>query len=294
MISVESAVGKGSTFSVWLPTPSAAQPIATVEDFSLSAKPEKARLNTPTVLVIDDDADARDLMRRFLAREGFDVLTAADASEGLRLARQFRPTLITLDILMPGTDGWQVLAKIKADPDLATLPVVMLSILDEQEKGFALGAADYLTKPFDRHRLRAVLQPFRETAPRARVLIVEDEEAICAVLRDMLEQEGCEVKTAENGAVALKHVANERPDVILLDLMMPHMDGFQFLESLRKTHAPNIPVIVLTAKELSERECEHLAGETKAVLRKSLHSRDELVAELRRALTARREEETTA
>ena len=128
------------------------------------------------MLVIDDDSDARDLMRRFLAREGFDTLTAPDAAEGLRLARQFKPTLITLDVVMPRMDGWAVLKELKADPQLADIPVLMLSILDEQEKGFALGAADYLTKPFDRNRLRSALQAHRSGAPGARVLVVEDDD----------------------------------------------------------------------------------------------------------------------
>ena len=185
--------------------------------------------------MIDDDPDARDLMRRFLAREGFDTLTAPDAAEGLRLARQFKPTLITLDVVMPRMDGWAVLKELKEDPALAAIPVVMLSILDEQEKGFALGAADYLTKPFDRDRLRSVLQAHRGGEPGARVLVVEDDDATRAILRDMLEREGCTVDVAENGLVALERVAKAKPDIILLDLLMPKMDGFEFLAALRAT-----------------------------------------------------------
>ena len=156
-------------------------------------------------LVIDDDPDARDLMRRFLAREGFDTLTAPDAAQGLRLARQFKPTLITLDVVMPRMDGWAVLKELKEDPALAAIPVVMLSILDEQEKGFALGAADYLTKPFDRDHLRSVLQAHRGGESGARVLVVEDDDAIRAILRDMLEREGCRStspRTASSPSIA--------------------------------------------------------------------------------------------
>jgi CheY-like chemotaxis protein len=247
------------------------------------------------VLVIDDDPDARDLMRRFLAREGFDTLTAPDAAEGLRLARQFKPTLITLDVVMPRMDGWAVLRELKEDPALAAIPVVMLSILDEQEKGFALGAADYLTKPFDRERLRNVLQVHRSGGPGARVLVVEDDEATRTILRDMLMREGCWVELAENGLVALECVAKAKPDIILLDLLMPKMNGFEFLAAWRATpDCAEIPIVVLTAKELSDAERERLAGDTRAVLRKSMHSRDELAAELRRALKAGREERATA
>jgi CheY-like chemotaxis protein len=247
------------------------------------------------VLVIDDDSDARDLMRRFLAREGFDTLTAPDATEGLRLARQFKPTLITLDVMMPRMDGWAVLNELKADPALAAIPVVMLSILDEQEKGFALGAADYLTKPFDRDRLRKVLRTHRTGAPGTRVLIVEDDEATRAILVGMLDREGCRVDVAENGLTALERVRKAKPDIILLDLLMPKMDGFEFLATLRATpDGSGIPIVVLTAKDLSDSERERLAGEVKTVMRKSMHSRDELAAELRRALTAGREEQATA
>jgi CheY-like chemotaxis protein len=246
------------------------------------------------VLVIDDDPDARDLMRRFLAREGFDTITAADAGEGLRLARQFRPTLITLDVVMPRMDGWAVLRELKADPALAAIPVVMLSILDEQEKGFALGAADYLTKAFDRDRLRSVLKAHRIGKPGAHVLVVEDDDATRAILRDMLEREGCRVDVADNGMDALERVAKAKPDIILLDLLMPKMDGFEFVTALRsRPDRSEIPIVVLTAKDLSETERERLAGEVKTVLRKSMHSRDELAAELRRALKAGREERST-
>jgi adenylate cyclase len=245
--------------------------------------------------VIDDDADARDLMRRFLAREGFGTVSAADAVEGLRLARQFKPNLITLDVVMPRMDGWAVLKELKADPALAAIPVVMLSILDEQEKGFALGAADYLTKPFDRDRLRSVLQAHAGGETAARVLVVEDDDATRTILREMMGREGCQVDLAENGLVALESVAKAKPDIILLDLLMPKMNGFEFLEALRATpDGSDIPIVVLTAKDLSDSERERLAGEVETVLRKSLHSRDELAAELRRALRAGRGEKASA
>jgi GAF domain-containing protein/CheY-like chemotaxis protein len=287
-IAVESAPGKGSTFTVWLPAapdgaPSRADAETTAGAAAAPADPAR------TVLVIDDDPNARDLMRRFLAREGFDTLTAADGEEGLRLARQFRPSLITLDVLMPRLDGWAVLKELQADPALAGIPVLMLTILDEQEKGFALGAADYLIKPFDRDRLRAILARHRPAAAGARVLVVEDEAGTRALLRDLLDREGCTVDEAEDGIAALARLDAGTPDLILLDLLMPRMDGFQFLEALRGLPgAAGIPIVVLTAKDLSAAERKRLAGETRRVLKKSLHSREELAAELRRALAARK------
>jgi CheY-like chemotaxis protein len=291
-IGVESAPGKGSTFKVWLPVQPGAPDIAAREKGTGPARPAPSGEHASrTVLVIDDDVDARDLLRRFLAREGFDTITAADGAEGLRLARQFRPSLITLDVVMPKMDGWAVLKQLRADPVLAEVPIVMLSILDEQEKGFALGAADYLMKPFNRERLRAILDRLRPSARGARVLIVEDDDATRALLRDMLAKEGCEVDTAEDGVAALARLDAGAPDLILLDLMMPRMDGFEFVETMRARFgkAGEIPIVVLTAKDLTAEERARLAGEAEKVLRKSLHSRDELAAEIRRVLAAAQE-----
>jgi CheY-like chemotaxis protein/anti-sigma regulatory factor (Ser/Thr protein kinase) len=232
-VAVESEPGKGSTFKVWLPESRGTEADPQSAESAAASAPAASASSAPTVLVIDDDADARDLMRRFLAREGFDTLTAADGSEGLRLARQFRPNLITLDVMMPRMDGWAVLKELQADPGLATIPVVMLSILDEQEKGFALGAADYLIKPFNRERLRAILLRHRRVGTGGRVLIVEDDDATRALLREMLIKEGWTVDLAEDGLAAMARVEVETPDLILLDLMMPRMDGFQFLEAMR-------------------------------------------------------------
>ncbi|MBL8662838.1 MAG: response regulator, partial [Candidatus Odyssella sp.] len=288
-IQVDSAPGKGSTFKVWLPTEPVAAPMTPAEAPSRPAPPPDGAGRT--VLVIDDDADARDLLRRFLAREGFDTITAADGAEGLRLARQFRPSLITLDVVMPKMDGWAVLQQLRADPALASVPIVMLSILDEQEKGFALGAADYLMKPFDRERLRSVLTRVKPSAGGGRVLVVEDDDATRALLRDMLTREGCEVETAEDGIAALAKLASGRPDLILLDLMMPRMDGFEFVKAMRTRlgDAADIPIVVLTAKDLTAEDRARLAGEAEKVLRKSLHSREELAAEIRRVLGAAKE-----
>jgi CheY-like chemotaxis protein len=283
-IEVESTSGKGSTFRVWLPSaPGDARP-----DLGVAAEPPAAApasgQGARTVLVIDDDEDARDLMRRFLAREGFDVVTAADGEEGLRLARQVKPDVITLDVIMPRMNGWAVLEALRADAALAAIPVVMLSILDEQDKGFALGAADYLTKPFNREQLRAVLSRHRRTGG-GRVLVVEDDAATRSLLHDMLAREGCTVDIAEDGIAALARITAEAPDLVLLDLMMPRMDGFEFVEALRAMpDRAAIPIVVLTAKDLTEAERSRLRGDAERVLRKSLHSREELAAEIRRVL----------
>jgi CheY-like chemotaxis protein len=231
---------------------------------------------------VDDDVNARDLMRRFLAKEGFDVVTAGDGEEGLRLARELNPAVITLDVLMPGLDGWGVLQQLQGDPLLAKIPVVMLTIVDEEHKGYALGVSDYMTKPIDRERLSGLLKKYKTSEARQRVLVVEDDEATRQLLQRMLIGEGWQVAEAANGRVALGRLAEMRPDLILLDLIMPEMDGFEFLVELRKTPAHrSIPVVVVTAADLTEDAHRRLNGGVEQILHKSACARDELLAELR-------------
>jgi CheY-like chemotaxis protein len=242
------------------------------------------------VLVIDDEATVRDLMRRFLTREGFEVVTAADGAEGLALARDLRPRLITLDVLMPGLDGWSVLRELKGDPALADIPVVMLTIVEEKNRGCALGAVDYMVKPIDRERLRALLGRYRGAAAAAgRALVVEDDPDTRASLCRRLREEGWTVAEAENGRVALARLAEGPADLVLLDLMMPEMDGFEFLDELRRTEAGRrTPVVVVTAADLSDGDHQRLNGGVLRVLQKGSCSRDELFSGLHELLAAYR------
>jgi CheY-like chemotaxis protein len=235
------------------------------------------------VLVIDDDPTVRDLMRRFLSREGFDAVTAEDGREGIDLARELRPSVITLDVFMPEMDGWSVLQALKADPDLATIPVIMLTILDEKQKGVALGASGYLTKPVDRARLAALLDRFKVKEAVPRVLVVEDDAVTREMMRRLLVAEGWEVTGAGNGREALDRLATDRPHLILLDLMMPEMDGFQFLAELRNhTEAAATPVIIVTAADLSAEDRRSLSGGVEHILQKGGVDRDELMQQIRR------------
>jgi signal transduction histidine kinase/CheY-like chemotaxis protein len=221
------------------------------------------------LLAIDDDPSVLDLMRRFLAREGFDVRTATSGREGLALAREIRPVVITLDVIMPGMDGWAVLSALKADPELARIPVVMLTILDDKEMGYALGAVDYLTKPVDWTRLGAIVRRFRPEGSTAPVLVVDDDASIRELFRRALQKEGCAVAEAENGKVALEVIARQQPALILLDLMMPEMDGFEFLEALRREErGRDIPVVIVTAKDLSAEDRARLNGGVERIIQK--------------------------
>jgi CheY-like chemotaxis protein len=254
------------------------------EPAAAAAVRELAPTGGSRVLVIDDDAAVRDLMTRFLEKEGFRVAAAAGGEEGLRVARELSPAVITLDVLMPGMDGWSVLAALKADPTLANIPVVMLTMLDDRNLGYALGAADYLTKPIDRERLVAVLARYRRDLP---VLVVDDDADFRDLARRMLEREGYRVVQAENGRAALDRLREAAPGVILLDLMMPEMDGFEFVAALRADPVSrSVPVVVITAKDLSPEDHERLNGYVARVLQKGALSRDTLLGEVRDLVTA--------
>jgi len=194
--------------------------------------------------------------------------------------------LITLDVLMPGVDGWQVLRQLKADSRLADIPVVMCTIVDDKNRGYALGAADYVNKPVDRNHLRNVLDRYLSTTAGARILVVEDDESTRTMLRRLLVGEGCLVSEAGNGRIGLDQLVEAKPDLILLDLMMPEMDGFEFLSELRMSEAhSNIPVVVITAADLTKEDRALLNGGVEQILRKTGFNRDALLEEVRREVS---------
>jgi len=284
-ITVESALGQGSTFTIRLPaavTDPKAAVAPRVEALPASALPAGHwPAGTPTVLVIDDDSTVHDLMQRFLHREGLRMATATSGEEGLGLARALRPAAITLDVMMPGMDGWAILTALKADPLLADIPVIMLTIVDDKNLGYALGAADYLTKPVDWDRLAAILQKYRCAHPPCTVLVVEDDADTRDMLQRLLTRENWAVTEATNGRVALERMAESQPELILLDLMMPEMDGFAFLEALRQQDAwRSIPVVVVTAIDLTPEDRQRLNGYVEQILQKGAYSREELLHEI--------------
>ncbi len=288
-ITVESEYGNGSCFTVKLPMrvtdrkldvavpPAKIVPVPAPAAAAAASPAEGA---VTTVLVVDDDQNARELMERGLAREGFRVITAPGGEEGLRLAKQFHPDVITLDVLMPGMDGWAVLRAIKNDPEVADIPVIMVTMVDDKDMGHALGAADYLPKPIDRDRLATLLRKYQcHPGP---VLVVEDDPATREMMRRTLEQDGWQVMEAENGRVALERVGESAPALILLDLMMPEMDGFEFVAELRKNDDWRaIPIVVVTAKDVSPEDRLRLDGNVKKIFQKAALTREELAREIR-------------
>ncbi|MFO0848451.1 MAG: response regulator [Gemmataceae bacterium] len=248
--------------------------------------PDKSAGTAPrgTVLVIDDDPMVRELMARFLTKEGFRVRTADSGPVGLALARAEKPAAITLDVMMPGTDGWQVLADLKADPATCDIPVVMLTIVDDRGRGYALGAADYLTKPIDWPRLGAILRRYQPPGGPKPVLVVDDDPHCRELVRRHLESAGYRVTEAADGEQGLREAAREAPALILLDLMMPNVDGFAFLDEFPKRFpGVRVPVLVLTAKDLTAADHDRLSGRVASILEKGDLSRlDDLVGLIRR------------
>jgi len=287
-ITVESEPGAGSCFTVELPVEVGAEAPAPRPAHDAPPARPVVPADRPAVLVIDDDAAVRELIRRHLDREGLAVVEAAGGADGLRLARETRPAAITLDVMMPGMDGWSVLAALKADPELASIPVVMVTMVDDRNAGFGLGATDYLTKPIDWRRLAQVMARLTGGRPAARVLVVEDDEGTRELLRARLVNEGCRVVEAANGRIALERLAAEDVDIVLLDLMMPEMDGFEVIEHLRASERwRTLPVFVITARDLDAVDRRRLNGYVEAVLAKGARPAGELLGEIARLVRAR-------
>ncbi|MEX0677762.1 MAG: response regulator [Pirellulales bacterium] len=290
-ITVESTPGHGSTFSAILPVEAkepavepapepAAAPVAAPA--AGGAKKEGAR---GTLLVIDDDPASRELLQRMLEKDGYAVRLAANGPDGIAAAKEDKPDLITLDVMMPSMDGWAVLSALKTDPATAAIPVVMLTMVEDRPMGFALGATEYLTKPVQKSRvLEAVSRCVSHKSDD--ILIVEDDPMAADIVMRTVQADGHRCRHARNGREALAMVHESRPALIILDLMMPEMDGFTFLDALRVEGPdfPGIPVVVLTAKDLTAAEREHLAGRVMDTLRKGAGQRESLLEIVHRQL----------
>jgi CheY-like chemotaxis protein len=232
-------------------------------------------------MIVDDDPNARDLLSATVRREGYRVIEATDGETALSLAREWRPDVVTLDVLMPRIDGWAVLTALKSDPALAEIPVIIVTVLEDRGIAVSLGAAEFLTKPVDRARLAATLR--QHVYGSGVVLVVDDESESRGLAQRHLDRLGWDVAEAEDGVGALSWLSqNPRPAMILLDLVMPGMNGFAFLEEIAK-HPDwhEIPIVILTAMPLGSAERELLAGRTREVIAKGA---DDFAQVLRRIL----------
>jgi len=287
-ILVESTPGEGSTFTIRLPLEVAVDVASDefgIEDAQVAVIPVPDAERT--VLVIDDDPNALDLIGRTLQGAGMRVVTASDGREALRMARSLLPVAITLDVMMPGMDGWEVLQELKADPATRDIPVIMVTMTDDRSLGYALGATEFLTKPVERAQLVQLLDRYAPGDDERHALVVDDQADNRDVLRNALERENWRVSEAENGRVALERVAEHAPSLILLDLMMPVMDGFEFVMEMRKREElQTIPIVVVTAKDITEEDRRRLNGGVVALIERGGLDQESLLAQLRDQLTA--------
>jgi CheY-like chemotaxis protein len=273
----ESTAGEGSTFILEMPARVVAadeESTAVLKEVGEAAESTVASLGK--ILVIDDDSTARRLLTRVLKEQGYQVITADGGEQGIALAKSEKPALITCDILMPNVDGWEVLQCLKDDPDTASIPVVMVSMVDDGKKGAALGAVEHLRKPVDREKLRKIVARYVKTA--GKVLVVEDDPATQKVISKALGSMSIEALVASNGQEALDTLAKQWPDLILLDLMMPVMDGYEFLSHFRKLKgSEKTPVIIVTAKDLSIKERQELASNVTEIFTKEENYVEDLI-----------------
>jgi PAS domain S-box-containing protein len=289
-ITVESRAGEGSTFTIRLPV---RVELGAGEEPEAAADADRAPATMPpgpgeerTVLVIDDDPNALDLLGRTLQGAGVRVVTASDGQEALKLARTLRPAAITLDVLMPGMDGWEVLRELKGDAATRDIPVIMVTMTDDRKLGYALGATEFLTKPVRREQLVSLLDRYTKKGGERHALVVDDIAENRENLRRALENEGWQVSEAEHGHAALGALADQVPSLILLDLMMPVMDGFEFVMEMRKVEVwRSIPIVVVTAKDITEEDRRRLNGDVVGFIQKSGLDRESLLTQLREQLS---------
>jgi PAS domain S-box-containing protein len=284
-INAESHYGKGSCFTIQLPAYFITEQDPMIKGLNAPQPAEQQIGNT--VLIIDDDAIVRELLQNYIKKLGFDVIVAESGEDGIKLAHKYKPHAITLDVMMPGMDGWMVLSELKSNPELAKIPVIMVSLIDDKSIGYSLGASEYLTKPINRDELNRVLRKYlTDDENSQKILVVEDDDVTRNLIKTMLQKIGWQVELSKNGQDALENLLQSRPDLILSDLMMPEMDGFELIKQLRKQPEwKQIPVVVLTAKDMTSEERDMLNSRVEKVFQKGDYRREELLNEIRECLT---------
>ena len=275
-INLTSKEGEGTTFTVTIP-----RIVKELEDSSKNLITTSDPENPYTILVIDDDDNAQDMMRKFLEKKNISIIQAKSGEEGLKLAAEHLPDAITLDVMMPEMDGWEVLAALQSNEEIKHIPVIMLTMADEPDIGFSLGATDYLTKPVNWNQLSDILKKHQIKIDSESIMIVEDDEVTRDMLRKSLESNNFKVRSAVNGKEALSKIEKAKPGLIILDLMMPEMDGFEFSEKLRENkNWLDIPVVVITAKDLTKEDHNRLKGNVEAIMQKGSYTKKELLNEV--------------
>jgi CheY-like chemotaxis protein len=300
---VESTFGKGSLFTLNIPIVFTVDAVKETKPAPMSTAPSMpkdikgmpivqavARTIGPDsgtkILCIDDDPDATEILRSYLVPDGYNVTVAFSGDEGIKIARTMKPALITLDIMMPQKDGWQVLRELKRDPSTKDIPVIIHSMIDNKPLAMSLGAIDVMPKPVDSRQLLQRVQLAVKSDDQF-VLVVDDNKDYTQAMKEMLELEGFRVHVANSGEEALEELKNAIPAVIFLDVVMPGMDGFQVVRRLQSNEAwRRIPVVILSGKELTDRERDMLQSSIKEVMNKEDFSKEAIASTIKRILTS--------
>jgi CheY-like chemotaxis protein/anti-sigma regulatory factor (Ser/Thr protein kinase) len=290
-VRVESELGKGSRFTIDIPIEPPSSRRVPGASPAILDQPERTDTR-PLVIVVEDDPAAAELLTRQIGPGGFRTRVARTGAEAVAMAKALSPAAITLDILLPDVDGWEVLTRLKGDEATSDIPVIVVSIVDNPELGTALGALDYFVKPVGAKELVDRLSNFnfkhQSDGRRTRVLVVDDEAANRELLMEILEPAGFSVILAAGGQQAIELATSSKPDVVMLDLLMPDVNGFEVVEALSKAEATrSIPIIVLTAKHLSESDVALLRGHVSTIIRRGSTGSVELLAQLQAVLKKR-------
>ncbi len=288
-IELESAPGQGSTFRFAIPARLAASgepALVPAQKPALASVEGRYRSEErPLVLVVDDDVEVIYILEKYLRDDGYEIESARSGDEAIAKARLLHPFAMTLDVMLPGRDGWEVIQTLKSDPQTSDIQIIMLSMLDNRQLGYSLGATDYLVKPVSRNSLLQRLDQLRNGTELRSVVVVDDDPIQLRVVESALSNEGIEVHTFNNGGLALEWLAEHTPDLITLDLMMPGMNGFEVLDAIRSMpKLKDVPVLIITAKDIVEDERSLLNGRIAAIIQKGPRQREELLQEVRNTL----------
>ena len=296
-ISVTSEPGVGTTFSVWFKTNVDEKAVTQEDEGQNAIDPMKHRLQTPsvaeerrhtvsTILVIDDDPNICNLVTRVLHKEGFNVVTASNGTAGLAMARKIKPKVITLDVMMPGMDGWATLRQLKSDSELKHIPVAMLTQLDERGLGFSLGADEYLFKPIDWDSLGNAIKKWVRKERHHPIMIVSNKPLLQEQLHAALGEQGYRITSAKTGKQAIPNLQQQPCSLILLELETNKTEIHDFIKQLRDNPSlKSIPVVAISATQLSEQEKEWLAKESvTSVLIEDIAEQQQLLQKIRALL----------
>ena len=284
-ITVESELGKGAKFIFTLPLGQS----SAIAQIPSVAVPAPSKSKQPIVLVVDDEAQDRELLANYLSPEGYRIVTAASGDEAMAKARDFRPDVITLDILMPSGSGWEMLYRLRNTPETAKTPIVVVSIVDQKQLGFSLGAAEYLVKPVSKEILLEALSRhiISDGKTSFTCLIIDDDQETLCLVSEVLSSLGGAPVTIDNGKSALEFLKEHKVDVILLDLLMPEMDGFEVLRRVKESpELQHLPILIMTAKEITQAERELLERQSHGLIQKGDQWKDQLLANIRKVIAA--------